>query len=84
MPVAMVMFFPPSNGLNGQMQSDLYRVQVVMVEHTPIGISHLNLVLGSILIKEGLPQPERLLKLNQIAISQMTVLESIGENKLLK
>lgn len=30
-----------------------------------------------------LPQPERLQKLNQIAISQMTVLESIGENKLL-
>ena len=58
----MVMFFPPSNGLNGQMQSDLYRVQVVMVEHTPIGTLHLN----------------------QIAISQMTVLESIGENKLLK
>ena len=40
--------------------------------------------LNSVLIKEGLPQPERLLKLNQIAISQMTVLESIGENKLLK
>jgi len=38
----------------------------------------------SVLIKEGLPQPERLQKLNQIAISQMTVLESIGENKLLK
>ena len=40
--------------------------------------------LNSVLIKEGLPQPERLQKLNQIAISQMTVLESIGENKLLK
>ena len=40
--------------------------------------------LNSVLIKEGLPQPERLIKLNQIAISQMTVLESIGENKLLK
>lgn len=38
----------------------------------------------SVLIKEGLPQPERLQKWNQIAISQMTVLESIGENKLLK
>lgn len=40
--------------------------------------------LNSVLIKEGLPQPERLQKLNRIAISQMTVLESIGENKLLK
>lgn len=40
--------------------------------------------LNSVLIKEGLPQSERLMKLNQIAISQMTVLESIGENKLLK
>ena len=40
--------------------------------------------LNSVLTKEGLPQPERLQKLNQIAISQMTVLESIGENKLLK
>ncbi len=40
--------------------------------------------LNSVLIKEGLPQSERLQKLNQIAISQMTVLESIGENKLLK
>ena len=40
--------------------------------------------LNSVLIKEGLPQSERLQKLNQIAISQMTVLESIGENRLLK
>lgn len=40
--------------------------------------------LNSVLIKEGLPQPERLQKLNQIAISQMTVLESIGEIKLPK
>ena len=40
--------------------------------------------LNSVLIKEGLPQSERLQKLNQIAISQMTVLETIGENRLLK
>ena len=40
--------------------------------------------LNSILINDGVPQSERLLKLNQIAISQMTVLESVGENKLLK
>ena len=40
--------------------------------------------LNSVLINEGLPQSERLVKLNQIAISQMTVLENAGENKLLK
>ena len=38
--------------------------------------------LNSVLINDGVPQSERLLKLNQIAISQMTVLESVGENKL--
>ena len=40
--------------------------------------------LNSVLINEGLPQSERLVKLNQIAISQMTVLENIGQGKLLK
>ena len=40
--------------------------------------------LNSVLINEGLPQSERLVKLNQIAISQMSVLENVGENKLLK
>ena len=44
--VATVTFFPSSNGLNGQMQSGLFRVPVVMEEHTPIGTLHLNLVLG--------------------------------------
>ena len=38
--------------------------------------------LNSVLINEGLPQSERLVKLNQIAISQMTVLENAGQNKL--
>ena len=40
--------------------------------------------LNSVLINDGVPQSERLQKLNQIAISQMTVLESVGEHKLLK
>ena len=40
--------------------------------------------LNSVLINNGVPQSERLQKLNQIAISQMTVLESVGENRLLK
>lgn len=40
--------------------------------------------LNSVLINEGVTQSERLAKLNQIAISQMTVLESIGQGKLLK
>ncbi len=41
--------------------------------------------LNAVFIEQGLPQPERLIKLNQIAIHQMNVLES-GENdrKLLK
>jgi hypothetical protein len=40
--------------------------------------------LNSVLINDGVPQSERLQKLNQIAISQMTVLESVGEHKLIK
>ena len=40
--------------------------------------------LNSVLINDGIPQSERLQKLNQIAISQMTVLESVGEHKLIK
>ena len=40
--------------------------------------------LNSVLINEGLPQSERLVKLNQIAISQMTVLKNVGQNKLLE
>lgn len=41
--------------------------------------------LNAVFIEQGLPQPERLIKLNQIAIHQMNVLES-GDNdrKLLK
>jgi len=40
--------------------------------------------LNSVLINDGVPRSERLQKLNQIAISQMTVLGSVGENRLLK
>ena len=40
--------------------------------------------LNSVLINDGVPQSERLQKLNQIAISQMTILKSVGENRLLK
>ena len=40
--------------------------------------------LNSVLINDGVPQSEHPQKLNQIAISQMTVLESVGEHKLLK
>jgi hypothetical protein len=39
--------------------------------------------LNSVLINDGLPQKERLEKLNKIAIQQMQVLESIAERKLL-
>lgn len=40
--------------------------------------------LNSVLINDGVPQGERLIKLNQIAIHQMQVLEDNGSRKLLK
>ena len=40
--------------------------------------------LNSVFISEGLPQNERLLKLNQLAIHQMTLLEENGGLKMLK
>ena len=40
--------------------------------------------INAVLINEGMPQSERLIKLNQIAIQQMKVLEGEGERKLLK
>lgn len=40
--------------------------------------------LNAVFINEGLPQQERLQKLNQIAIQQMTVLENVESKKILK
>ena len=41
--------------------------------------------LNAVFIEQGMPQSERLIKLNQIAIHQMSVLESNNiERKLLK
>ena len=40
--------------------------------------------LNAVFIHEGTPQQERLHKLNQIAIQQMTVLENIGQHSVLK
>lgn len=40
--------------------------------------------LNAVFINEGLPQRDRLIKLNQIAIQQMSVLEDIKNKKLLK
>jgi len=40
--------------------------------------------LNSVFINEGLPQKERLIKLNQIAIQQMSVLQDVENRKLLK
>ena len=40
--------------------------------------------LNAVFINEGLSQPERLEKLNRIAIDQMNVLEGIGKRRLLK
>ena len=40
--------------------------------------------LNAVFIDQGIPQSERLIKLNQIAIQQMKVLENDGQRKLLK
>lgn len=40
--------------------------------------------LNAVFINEGLAQKDRLIKLNQIAIQQMNVLEEIKSTKLLK
>jgi hypothetical protein len=40
--------------------------------------------LNAVFIDQGMPQSDRLIKLNQIAIQQMRVLENDGERKLLK
>lgn len=40
--------------------------------------------LNAVFIEQGMPQGERLVKLNQIAIQQMRVLGADGERKLLK
>ena len=40
--------------------------------------------LNAVFINEGMSQPERLQKLNQIAIQQMTVLENVESRKILK
>ncbi len=40
--------------------------------------------LNAVFIKDGMQQSERLMKLNQIAIQQMKILEDTGDRKLLK
>lgn len=40
--------------------------------------------LNAVFIDQGIPQGERLIKLNRIAIQQMHVLEDSGNRKLLK
>lgn len=40
--------------------------------------------INAVLINDGMPQGERLIKLNQIAIQQMQVLEGNSNRKLLK
>lgn len=39
--------------------------------------------LNAVFINEGLQQSERLVKLNQIAIQQMSILEDVGGRKFL-
>ena len=40
--------------------------------------------INAVLINDGMPQGERLVKLNKIAIQQMQVLEGYSDRKLLK
>jgi len=40
--------------------------------------------LNAVFINEKIPQKERLIKLNQIAIQQMSILQNIETRKLLK
>jgi hypothetical protein len=40
--------------------------------------------LNAVFINENMPQSERLIKLNQIAIQQMTVLQEVENRKMLK
>ena len=40
--------------------------------------------LNAVFINEGIPQRDRLVKLNQIAIQQMSVLEEVESKKLLR
>jgi len=40
--------------------------------------------LNSVFISEGIPQSERLVKLNKIAIHQMRILEETADRKMLK
>ena len=40
--------------------------------------------LNAVFINEGMPQQERLYKLNKIAIQQMTVLENVESKHILK
>jgi hypothetical protein len=40
--------------------------------------------INAVLINEGVPQKERLLKLNAIAIQQMRILQTVEGRKLLK
>lgn len=40
--------------------------------------------LNAVFINDGIPQSERLVRLNQIAIQQMKVLEEVNNRNLLK
>jgi hypothetical protein len=55
------------------------------IESTDIKILAAKLAhINAVLIHEGLPQRERLIKLNKIAIQQMSVLQDVENRKLLR
>ena len=48
------------------------------------GANHIACCPFSVLIEEGLPQPDRLVRLNEMAIRQMEILSGSGSHNLLK
>ncbi|MBQ3673291.1 MAG: hypothetical protein IJQ20_09210 [Paludibacteraceae bacterium] len=72
--------YPIVNTLRSQLNWSQYRSLIRIQDHDKREYYELN----AVFINEGLPQGERLQKLNQIAIQQMTVLENVESKHILK
>lgn len=68
-------FYNGSNSVGGTYQCSRYRLQ---------NWSEWRHFLNAVFINDGMPQSERLIKLNQIAIQQMKILEDTGGRNLLQ
>ena len=62
------------------MAAEHMRIQILLLNLQLSNMENLN----AVFINEGLPQRERLIKLNQIAIQQMRVLAEVEGRKMLK